>query len=57
MGGLDIYVHRGGAKCAENIYFMLAVDPPIKPADRKDGKHKGLSASDARNYFYMTNSR
>jgi hypothetical protein len=32
---------------------MLAVDPTKIPADRKDGKHKGLSASNAKNYFYM----
>jgi hypothetical protein len=40
MGGLDIYIHRGGAKCAKNIYFMFTVDPQKILADRKDGKHK-----------------
>jgi len=38
---ITIYIHRKTAKCAENINFMLAVDPPKIPADRKDGKHKG----------------
>ena len=38
------FIHRRGAKRAENICFMFAVDPPKIPADRKDGKHKGQSA-------------
>jgi hypothetical protein len=28
-------------KYAEIIYFIIAVDPPNRPADRKVGKHKG----------------
>jgi hypothetical protein len=30
---------------------MFTVDPPKTPADRKDGKQKGQSASNAENFF------
>jgi len=30
---------------------MFAADPPNRPADKKDGKHKGPFASNARKYL------
>ena len=42
------------AKCAEDIYFMFAVDPPKPLAEGKDGKYKGQSASNARNKLCVT---
>jgi hypothetical protein len=55
MDGLDIYIHRGGAKGAENIYYMFAVDPPKILVDRKDGEHKEQSFLCVRNTLCVTN--
>ncbi|CAB1065760.1 hypothetical protein D1BOALGB6SA_10559 [Olavius sp. associated proteobacterium Delta 1] len=33
-----IFFKRRGSEVAESDYFLLAVDPPKKLADRKDGK-------------------
>jgi len=32
---------------------MFAVDPPNRPADRKDGKHKGKFVSNENKYLRM----
>jgi hypothetical protein len=33
---------------------MIAVDPPNRPADRKEGKHKGQSLSNENVFLRMT---
>jgi hypothetical protein len=45
------YIHRKVAEYAEKGYFMFAVDPPKRPADRKDGKHKRPSVSSENKYL------
>jgi hypothetical protein len=38
----------------KSALLLFTVDPPKIPADSKDGKHKGQSASNARNYLCVT---
>ena len=37
---LKLNIHRRAAKCAEDIYFIFAVDPPKTLEEGEDVKYK-----------------